>query len=208
MGYDKGNQNDEKRGCTDLKRNIVILALLLATVVGVVVMNLDKDKNTADAREDLDGVQDAVSQLAEAPKKGARAPSFSLSSLDGTTSYDVGGPSDKVTIINFWAAWCGPCEAEAPDLVELYAKYEGKVELYAVNATNYDKLREAKVFVKEQGFTMPVLTDEKGAAGDLYKVFSYPTSFILDRDGVVLERIEGVIEREQWEQYLDKAIQS
>ncbi len=183
------------------------MALLLAAVVSVVLMNLDKDKNTADARDQSD-IQDAVSQLAEAPKKGARAPSFSLSSLDGTSSYDVGGPSDKVTIINFWAAWCGPCEAEAPDLVELYAKYKGKVELYAVNATNYDKLREAKVFVREQGFTMPVLTDEKGTAGDLYKVFSYPTSFILDRDGVVLERIEGVIEREQWEQYLDKAIQS
>jgi len=184
------------------------LVLLLAAVVGVVVMNLDKDKSAADAREAQDGVQDAVSQLAEAPKKGARAPSFSLASLDGTASYDVGGPSDKVTIINFWAAWCGPCEAEAPDLVALYEKYKGDVELYAVNATNYDKLREAKVFVREQGFTMPVLTDEKGKAGDLYKVFSYPTSFILDRDGVVLERIEGVIEKEQWEQYLDQAIQS
>ncbi|WP_027085253.1 TlpA family protein disulfide reductase [Cohnella panacarvi] len=190
-----------------MKRNIVILALLLAAVVGVVVMNLDKDKNAADARDPSD-IQDAVSQLAEAPKKGARAPSFSLASLDGTKTYDVGGPSDKVTIVNFWAAWCGPCEAEAPDLVGLYAKYKGDIELYAVNATNYDKLREAKVFVKEQGFTMPVLTDEKGTAGDLYKVFSYPTSFIVDRDGVVLERIEGVIERKQWEQYLDKAIRS
>lgn len=196
-----------------LKRNIAILALLIIAVVGVVVMNDDKEKNGADARNQtteapIEVVQDEDGQLSEAPKKGAIAPSFQLTSLDGTTTYNVGGKSDKVTIINFWAAWCGPCEAEAPDLVALYAKYKGDVELYAVNATNYDKLREAKAFVKEQGFTMPVLTDADGTAGDLYKVFSYPTSFIVGRDGVIIERIGGVIDKRQWEEYLDKAIQS
>lgn len=197
-----------------MKRNIIIVALVIAAVIGVIVMNNDKGDNVAKANrnqniEAPDGnVQDVDGQLAEAPKKGAKAPLFNLSSLDGATAYDVGGKSGKITIINFWAAWCGPCELEAPDLVELYAKYKGDVELYAVNATNYDKLREAKKFVQEQGFTMPVLTDATGAVGDAYKVFSYPTSFIVDRNGVILERIEGVIEKKQWEKYLDKAIRS
>ncbi|MFD0674284.1 TlpA family protein disulfide reductase [Cohnella sp. GCM10027633] len=185
----------------------MIIALVIAALVVVVLTNNDKgDKGakgtTNGAVADVDGA------LPEGPKKGAVAPSFKLASLDGTASYEAGGKRDKVLIINFWAAWCGPCELEAPDLVDIYDKHKDNVEMYAVNATKYDKLREAKVFVKEQNFRMPVLTDADNVAGELYKVFSYPTSFIVNRDGVILERIEGVIDREQWEIYLQDAIQS
>ncbi|MFC5529160.1 TlpA family protein disulfide reductase [Cohnella yongneupensis] len=195
-----------------MKKNIVILALVLAAVVVVVLTNNNGNssagtqENSPEASyEDVQGVNGDISK---APKQGAIAPGFTLASLDGTSEFKVGGKRDKVLIINFWAAWCGPCELEAPDLVDIYDKHKDKVDLYAVNVTKFDKLREAKDFVKEQGFKMPVLTDDKGEAGDLYKVFSYPTSFIVDRNGVILQRIEGVIDREQWETYLEQAIAS
>lgn len=91
---------------------------------------------------------------------------------------------------------------EAPDLKAIYEDHEEKLDLYAVNATNYDRLRSAKDFVKEQGFVFPVLTDAKGVAGDLYKITGYPVSFIIDRDGVIRHRIEGIVEREEWEKML------
>jgi cytochrome c biogenesis protein CcmG/thiol:disulfide interchange protein DsbE len=182
-----------------MKRNLFIIGLMIVAIAAVFIWN-DQEGNTAEpfTEEVTSGVQGDIPAKPE-PKKNHYAPPFKLASLDGTTSFEAGGKRDKVLIINFWAAWCGPCEVEAPDLKDIYEKHQDKLDLYAVNATKYDKLREAKDFVKEQGFVFPVLTDAKGDVGDKYKVFSYPISFIVDRDGVIRERIEGVISREEWE---------
>jgi cytochrome c biogenesis protein CcmG/thiol:disulfide interchange protein DsbE len=193
-----------------MKRNIVILGLVIVAVVAVFIWNDSGKKPSIGLSEGQEG---AVSGIASgdipvdaAPKKDHYVPSFSLASLDGTTTYTVGGKRDKVLIINFWAAWCAPCELEAPDLKDIYETHKDKLDLYAVNATKFDKVREAKDFVKEQELNFPILTDAKGNVGDLYKVFSYPTSFIVDRDGVIRQRIEGVISREEWELYLDEVL--
>lgn len=178
-----------KRVSIALRRNVMILTLVLAAVAVVFVLNRPDDK-----------------QISTAPKKDSYAPAFDLSTLDGSSSYHVGGKRDKVLIVNFWASWCGPCELEAPDLRDIYEKHKDKLDLYAVNATKFDKLREAKFFAKEQKFVFPVLTDATGEVGDQYKVFSYPISFIVDRDGLIRERIEGVISRDQWEQYLQEVL--
>src|SRR4051794_16340982 len=82
----------------------------------------------------------------EAPKASFLAPSFTLTGLDGST-YTVGGAREKPLFVNFWASWCGPCEEEAPDLVNLYNKYKGQFDLYAVNVTQGDKLENVKAFV-------------------------------------------------------------
>lgn len=190
-----------------MKRNLLILALVFCAIVAVFIWN---DSNDMTAKESAGNavVDIALSDIPKTPepKKNHYAPPFDLASLDGASNYQVGGKRDKVLIINFWAAWCGPCEVEAPDLKDIYDKHQDKLDLYAVNVTKYDKLREAKDFVKEQGFVFPVLTDAKGDVGDLYKVFSYPISFIVDRDGVIRERIEGVISREEWEMHLEEVL--
>lgn len=195
-----------------MKRNVFILGLVIVAIAAVFIWNDSGKKLSNGLAENKEG---AVSGVAAgdipadaAPKKDHYAPSFSLASLDGTTSYKVGGKRDKVLVINFWAAWCAPCELEAPDLKDIYEKHKDKLDLYAVNATKYDKLREAKDFVKELELKFPILTDAKGDVGDLYKVFSYPISFIVDRDGVIRQRIEGVISREEWELYLDEVLNS
>ncbi|TJY41376.1 TlpA family protein disulfide reductase [Cohnella pontilimi] len=184
-----------------MKRNIVILIAVAAAIVAVVWFNQAGNDKSSPAASG--GIEAPVSDPST-PKKGSPAPAFTLATLDGKATYEVGGKRDKPVIVNFWASWCGPCDMEAPDLVELYDKYKDKVELYAVNATKYDKVWGAKQFVEEKGFTFPVLTDAKGEAGDAYKVFSYPTSFIVDRNGTIRQRIDGVITLKQWESYLDE----
>ncbi|MBW5445096.1 redoxin domain-containing protein [Cohnella sp. CFH 77786] len=191
-----------------MKRNWIILLAVLAAVTAVLLGNrMGKDSDSPAASGVSEPRPGATSEAlpASAPKKGSAAPSFELASLDGKTSYKIGGERAKVLVVNFWASWCGPCDREAPDLVALYDKYKDRMDLYAVNATNYDRLRNAREFVKEKAFTFPVLTDAEGTAGDAYKVFSYPTSFIVGRDGRILERIEGTIPLATWEQYLDEA---
>jgi cytochrome c biogenesis protein CcmG/thiol:disulfide interchange protein DsbE len=192
-----------------MKRNLMIIGLVLVAIVALWIWDAPSKEPAGQMTEGLvDGISGGNIPAAPAPKENHYAPAFSLASLDGTTTFQVGGKRDKVLIVNFWAAWCAPCELEAPDLKDIFEKHKDKLDLYAVNATKYDKLREAHDFVKEQQFVFPVLTDAKGDVGDSYKVFSYPMSFIIDRNGVIRHRIEGVIDREQWELYLQEVIDS
>jgi len=194
-----------------MKRNWIILAAVVAAIAIVIVGNewgkhSGASKAAAPRQERAaDAPANAASQE-EAPKKGWPAPAFRLTELDGSNVFEAGGPREKPLIVNFWASWCGPCDLEAPDLVKLYEQYGDQVDLYAVNATNYDKVRNAREFAQEKGFRFPVLTDEKGDAGNAYKVFAYPTSFIIGKDGKIAQRIEGVIPLKQWKQYLDEVI--
>ena len=192
-----------------MKRNWIILGLVAVAVVAVFVSgrwNNDKQDGLTDHQ--VAAQRELEEKLKTAPKKGSAAPAFTLQSLDGSKSYEVGGARDKVLIVNFWAAWCYPCELEAPDLVRLSEKYKDSFDLYAVNATKYDRLKAAKAFVEEHGFTFPVQPDADNVAGEKYVVYSYPMSFIIGKDGVIRERIEGVIPIEQWEKHLEAAIAS
>lgn len=183
-----------------MKRNWIILVGVLVAIVAVIAINLpDSDKPSPP----VEGT-DAYALPASAPKKGSAAPAFELQSLDESDTYRVGGPRDKAVLVNFWASWCWPCEQEAPDLVKIYDQYKDKLDLYAVNATSYDKVRNARVFVEEHGFRFPVLLDVEGKAVDDYLVANFPTSFVIDRNGQIVERIEGIITLEQLKKTLDK----
>lgn len=137
------------------------------------------------------------------PKAGFQAAHFKLPDLDDAL-HEVGGKGDKLIFVNFWASWCGPCELEAPDLQLLHQNYGDKMTLYGVNATEYDKERSARQFVEDHGFTFPVLMDREGDVTKRYKVNTFPTSFIIDSDGVIRERINGVITYEEWERLINK----
>lgn len=194
-----------------MKRNVIIAVLFVVAIAGVLVYNLAG--NSKGARKA--NVGSTVSETAGSPKKvaptvGSLAPALKLSSLDDSATYavDPKSPQDKVLVINFWASWCGPCDVEAPDLVKLYEEYKGKIELYGVNATKYDTVRGAKDFVKEKALPFPVLMDKEGKAGDDYKVFSYPISFIVDRNGIVRQRIEGAKSLKEWRTMIDEAMKS
>jgi thiol-disulfide isomerase/thioredoxin len=185
-----------------MKRNIVILSLGILAIAAILAFNWPNPDHTEQKASAGNGQTVAAAK----PLEGSPAPSFTLRSIDETTDYQVGGKRDKVLIVNFWASWCGPCDVEAPDLQKIYEKYKDKVDLYAVNETKYDTVRGAKDFVKEKQIEFPVLMDKKGNVGDDYKVYSYPISFIVDREGVVRYRLEGPQKLADWEKMLDEII--
>ncbi|RCW45638.1 TlpA family protein disulfide reductase [Paenibacillus prosopidis] len=137
------------------------------------------------------------------PKAGYKATDFELPSLD-EKFYKIGGKQGKLTFVNFWASWCGPCELEAPDLQRIHEKYGDVIQLYGINATKYDKERAAREFVNEYEFTFPILMDRVGDVTKQYKVDTFPTSFLIDSNGVIRERINGVITFEEWERLIEK----
>lgn len=135
----------------------------------------------------------------EAPEAGYLAPSFELETLDGGRAGIARGKPDKPIIVNFWASWCDPCRLEAPFLSDLHARYKDRVDFLGVNVTKYDDISGAEAFVRQYQYRFPTLLDKEGAVFAKYKVPGYPTSFFIDRNGVIKDVLIGLPGHEEFE---------
>lgn len=125
------------------------------------------------------------------PRQGFLAPRFTLDRLNGQ-EMDLSALRGQVVIINFWASWCPPCRAEMPDLQATYDAYQDRgLEILAVNATSQDSEGAARAFVDEYQLDFPILLDPSGLVGNLYKTRALPSTFFVDRDGVIQKVIVG-----------------
>jgi thiol-disulfide isomerase/thioredoxin len=116
---------------------------------------------------------------------------FSLSLLDGKTR-SLSSYKGKVVFLNFWATWCGPCRMEMPSMQAVYNKYSDKgLEILAVNCA--EEKATVSSFMKEEGFSFPVLLDLDRRVSLNYGVQSIPTTFLVDRDGMIILRLVGSI---------------
>lgn len=106
----------------------------------------------------------------------------------------------KTVFLNFWATWCPPCKAEMPDIQKIYESYESEGEEALVvlgvaspNIGNEGSEEEIRAFLEENGYTYPVLMDTTGEVFSSYGISSYPTTFMIDRDGNVFGYVSGML---------------
>lgn|SRR5699024_604287 len=125
---------------------------------------------------------------------GQAAPDYEVETLGGDT-VKLSDYRGEPVIINFWATWCPPCRAEMPDFEKLH-KEEDAVIL-AVNLTHSENnISGVSAFVDELGLTMPVLLDAEGSVEDSYQLSAYPTSYMIDSEGVTQYVVRGAINYE------------
>ncbi|USK48487.1 TlpA family protein disulfide reductase [Bacillus sp. CMF12] len=138
-------------------------------------------------------------------EKGNLAPDFELSDMEGNP-VKLSDYRGKAVLLNFWATWCPPCRAEMPHMEKLYNKYKDEnFDILAVNLTNTEKnSSDAEKFVKELGLTFTIPMDVKGEAGSDYNIMAYPTSYFIDSDGVIREKVLGALNEEYMEKEIKK----
>ena len=136
--------------------------------------------------------------------KGQHAPDFALPSLKGQR-VALSSLKGKVVLIDFWAQWCEPCKKELPQLDRLAKEYAGKGVV--VVAVNIDKQRDnAERMVKQLGVSLDVLLDPAGSVAGAYDLPKMPTSFVVDKKGIVRyvnEGFEGSQDVARFKQELD-----
>lgn len=122
---------------------------------------------------------------------------FELTDQYGET-HTLADYEGKTIFLNFWATWCPPCRAELPDIQKLYEEYvatgDDSVIMIGVAAPGYGGEKSAEeiaAFLEENGYTYPVLMDEGGELFMQYGVYSYPTTFMIDKDGNVFGYASG-----------------
>lgn len=129
------------------------------------------------------------------------APELTLADVTGK-QHSLAGYRGQVVLVNLWATWCPPCKAEMPTLNDYYEDYvaDGFVIL-AVN--DGDAVGDVAAFAQAYGLSFPVLLDPTYIATDqAFKTRSLPSSFVIDREGVVRLRWVGEIDRVTLEEYV------
>ena len=116
---------------------------------------------------------------------------LSMQDLDGRTitSDDLRG---KVTLVNFWATWCGPCRAEIPDLIKLQERYPDHLQIIGVS-TDEGPVQAVEDFATEVGINYPIVMHTPELNRAFPGVMALPTSFIVDPEGLVVQTHVGLI---------------
>ena len=128
-------------------------------------------------------------------QEGYMAPRFSLRNLKGNLE-GLDDHTGKVIVVNFWATWCVPCVKEMPSFENLYRRYRSQgLILLAVSLDKGDSTK-VKEFADKHKLSFPILLDTKGVAEKLYPSFSIPFTYVIEKQGRIVARVDGA---KNWE---------
>ncbi|GAA5417317.1 thiol-disulfide oxidoreductase ResA [Paraliobacillus ryukyuensis] len=131
---------------------------------------------------------------------GNFAPDFTVETLKGE-KISLKDYRGKQVMLNFWATWCPPCQAEIPEMQQFY--HDNDVEVLAVNLTATESsVNAVKVFTDEYGLLFPILLDKDDQLSTTYHIQPIPTTFMIDTKGIIQHKFFGALNQEQMEQAL------
>jgi peroxiredoxin len=134
---------------------------------------------------------------------GQRAPDFTVTLTDGRelALSDLRG---QVVLLNFWATWCAPCRFEMPEFQSVFlTNQDAGFIVLAVNVM--ERLEQIETYAAELGLTFPIALDPNGAINSLYRVTGYPSTYIIDANGVIRAFNAGPVTADQVAQWIEMA---
>ena len=179
----------KKSDSIPIRKYVVVYAFLFVAAVLVMVDHYYETPMT------IDEVQGVTGTDVEKSEVGFRAPGFTVRNLKGQR-VQLADYKGKVVILNLWATWCGPCRVEMPGMENLYRRYRSQD--FEILAVSLDKGADDEVrkFTEEYQLSFPVLLDAERQVESLYNTFTIPTTYVIDKNGVVVAEVDGA---KNWE---------
>lgn len=183
----------------------------------IIVEDDDNTKEDTSSKEDQtdENVQEDENRL---DKEKIPAIDFTLKDQYGK-EHTLSDYKGKVVFLNFWASWCGPCREEMPHIEELYKEYnynqEDVVIIGVANPrsnqypNNADEdMATVKKFLEDEELTFPVVFDETGEVFQSYYINSFPTTFMIDKEGNVYGYAPGKLTKDIMENIINETMNS
>ncbi len=129
----------------------------------------------------------ACAEGAETSQQDIVLKDFTVATADGGTFTLSEALKEKdLALINLWATWCGPCEAEFPFLQQAWEAYQDRVAVVALSVDPRDTAKIIGAYGRERGLSFPMGNDAETGLADLFQVMFIPTTVIVDKTGKVL----------------------
>jgi len=135
-------------------------------------------------------------------KKSSTLPSIEVKTIDGKkVNIQNYGKTGKITIISFWATWCGPCIKELDNIIDVYEDWQKKYgcELIAITIDDSRNISKVKPFVDGRGWPYTILTDENKDLARALNVNNPPQVLLLDANGNIVYVHNGYTEGSELE---------
>lgn len=160
----------------------LVFSALLLLVVGAAIMWVLNSGGTSTGSTNAPA---DTSGLDIAPRVGALAPDFELLDVHTNKPVKLSSLRGKPVFMNFWGTWCPPCRAEMPEMEKLYNKYKGQVEILGVSMGPRDDPTRVQVFVDAASYSWTFIHDPDYLVATDYQVQAIPSSYFIDKDGVI-----------------------
>lgn len=232
----KGPSRIESRGFERVKRNTLVIVVVLAAVAVMIwagVVNYRHRKAENAKLQQLQAMlassapsdsSDASADIPENLSLGKMAPAFTLKDTNGR-KVSLSDYKGKAVIVDFWATWCAPCKVEIPWLEKFHDQYASQgLEILGVSEDDLDLDNKAKLADEKQAIAKkaaqmkinyPVLIDDASVdtpygklVGNTQGIDGLPTTFFIDRDGKVIASTLGLVSRDEIEANIKKALSS
>jgi peroxiredoxin len=166
-----GQTQERKSG-----RQLLTISLVLLVAIPIILISLKE--------------RGARSRFIRPLQEGRPAPDFTFPDLDAR-KVRLSDFRGKVVLVNIWATWCPPCRDEMPSMQKLYERFKGEhFEILAVSI-DADGREAVAPFMQQMNLTFPALLDPKEKIRSLYGITGVPESFIVDRDGILVNKVIG-----------------
>lgn len=172
-----------------------LLVPALATVLAVALVGLLGYGLVARSADD--SIEQAVAE-----GTFPMAPSIALPVLGGERTQSVADLRGQIVVLNFWASWCKPCEAEAPVLERAHERLQRAGDGTVLGVTYDDSTPASLRFVRDNGVSFPSVRDVGSKLARRYGTNNIPETFVIDRRGRIVDVFRGQIDQA----FVDRAL--
>jgi cytochrome c biogenesis protein CcmG/thiol:disulfide interchange protein DsbE len=179
-----------------IRSQTVRLTAALAIAAVLVVSSCGKREGPA-SDGDVLAISSGEGVVVQFSNRPVAPPALALVDLAGQ-KVPLDATPRKVVLLNFWATWCGPCREEIPALVAIQDRYRDYVTIVGLSIDEGDPA-DVAAFAKKFSVNYPVVMASEAVQRDFGGISSVPSTFVLDRDGKIVQRHLGLLDPQRTE---------